>query len=154
VLEEEGGMSKSALQKMIKLDSFFREVNRTNAIAGSEHLAILHVDIISTRTEWLTFSIVTVNRMALQDYTFSDGTFIPKGTILTVPSMPHQMDADVYANPGNFEPFRFENSKEGDVTRKHFTTADPSYMGFGLGMSHLKMTAAAAIRIVALIMTS
>jgi hypothetical protein len=36
VLEEEGGMTKGALQKMIKLDSFFREVNRTNTIVGSE----------------------------------------------------------------------------------------------------------------------
>jgi cytochrome P450 len=92
--------------------------------------------------------------MALQDYTFSDGTFIPKGTILAVPSMPHQMDADTYANPDNFEPFRFENTKEGDVTRKHFTTADPSYMGFGLGMSHLKMTMTATIHTLTLTMIS
>jgi hypothetical protein len=34
IIEEEG-MTKSAMQRMVKLDSFFRECNRTNTIAGS-----------------------------------------------------------------------------------------------------------------------
>lgn len=34
VVEDEG-MTKAAMQKMVKLDSFFRECNRTNTIAGS-----------------------------------------------------------------------------------------------------------------------
>jgi hypothetical protein len=32
---DEEGMTKAALQKMIKLDSFFRECNRTNGLVGS-----------------------------------------------------------------------------------------------------------------------
>jgi len=37
-------------------------------------------------------NIVTLSRKALKDYTFSDGTFIPKGTLIAAPALsPHQI---------------------------------------------------------------
>lgn len=37
VLREEGGWSKAALGRMIKIDSFFKESQRVNGVSASEH---------------------------------------------------------------------------------------------------------------------
>jgi cytochrome P450 len=71
--------------------------------------------------------------MALKPYTFSDGTYVPAGSIIGVPIMPHQLDSDNYENPNEFDPFRFENAKENEATRKYFTSVDSEYLPFGLG---------------------
>jgi cytochrome P450 len=74
-----------------------------------------------------------MTRKALRPHTFSDGTYIPAGTIIGVPPTPHQLDSDNYANPNELDPFRFENTKDGDITRKHFTSVDTEYISFGFG---------------------
>jgi cytochrome P450 len=74
-----------------------------------------------------------MQRMALKAHTFSDGTYVPAGTIIAVPTMPHQLDGENYENPNEFDPFRFENAKDHEATRKYFTSADSEYISFGLG---------------------
>lgn len=115
------------MQKMVKLDSFFRECNRTNTIVGSKCPCTPICSPVADPVE------VAMTRLALKSHTFSDGTFIPKGTILGVPPMPHQLDGENYERPTELDPFRFENAKEGDATRKYFTSVDSEYISFGLG---------------------
>jgi cytochrome P450 len=74
-----------------------------------------------------------MNRMALKPHLFSDGTYVPAGSILGVPSMPHQLDAANYSNPDTMDPTRFEHAKDGEATRKYFTSVDSEYLGFGIG---------------------
>jgi cytochrome P450 len=76
---------------------------------------------------------VTLNRIVLKPHTFSDGTHVPIGTMIGVPTMPHQLDGDNYANPLELDPFRFEHAKDGEATRKYFTSVDSDYIPFGLG---------------------
>jgi hypothetical protein len=51
--------------------------------------------------------------------------------------MPHQLDGENYVNPDKLDPFRFENVKNGDATRKYFTSVDSEYLAFGLGACEL-----------------
>lgn len=84
----------------------------------------------------ITIDVLT--RVACQSHTFSNGTFIPAGTFVTVPSMPHQLNERNYVDPLEMQPFRFENA-EANSSRKHFTTSDPQYVAFGLGESNFKL---------------
>jgi cytochrome P450 len=74
-----------------------------------------------------------MRRKVHMPHTFSDGTYVPVGTIIGVPTLPHQMDGANYQNPNEFDPTRFVHAKEGEATRKHFATIDPEYLAFGIG---------------------
>jgi hypothetical protein len=74
-----------------------------------------------------------MTRMVLKSHTFSDGTFVPAGSIISVPTMPHQLDAANFENPNELDPSRFEHVKDSDATRRYFTSIDTEYMAFGLG---------------------
>jgi cytochrome P450 len=88
----------------------------------------------------LNYATVTLMRYAVQPYTFSDGTYIPAGTFLAAPSVPHHRDEDSYANASHMDPLRFELRKEEDIARRHFTTTDFEYIPFGHGMLHDSIT--------------
>jgi cytochrome P450 len=74
-----------------------------------------------------------MNRKIHKSHLFSDGTFVPAGSIMGVPSMPHQLDVANYPNPDELDPTRFEHAKDGEATRKYFTSVDSEYLGFGIG---------------------
>jgi cytochrome P450 len=80
-----------------------------------------------------TTGVVLMTRTAQREYIFSDGTYVPAGTIIGVPSTPHHLDAVNYEEPDGFDPARFEHTKDGEATRKYFTSIDPDYLAFGLG---------------------
>ncbi|KAI6013603.1 hypothetical protein BKA83DRAFT_4357379 [Pisolithus microcarpus] len=46
-------------------------------------------------------------KKAMADLTLSDGTCIPQGTHLSVPTCVFHCDSAVYDNPSVFNPFRF-----------------------------------------------
>jgi len=54
-----------------------------------------------------------MTRKAMQDFTFSDGTFIPKGTHVAGAAGPIHMDEKFYEDPLTFKPFRFAEAREG-----------------------------------------
>lgn len=56
----------------------------------------------------------SMNRKVLKDFTFSDGTILPAGTYLSVASFATHHDEAIYANPYEFDGFRFANLREGD----------------------------------------
>lgn len=53
-----------------------------------------------------------VKRVAIRDYTFSDGQTIPAGTTIAVPASHTHFDPSVYENPLEFDGFRFLKMKE------------------------------------------
>ena len=74
-------------------------------------------------------------RKATKDFTFSDGTFIPKGTTLVVPSRSLHLNNEHYDNAHVFDPFRFSDMRdeEGEGTKHHFVSTSPEYLPFGHG---------------------
>lgn len=50
---------------------------------------------------------VTVQRMALAPYTFSDGTHVPAGNLVAVPQAAVMQDPRSYPDPMEFNPYRF-----------------------------------------------
>lgn len=95
------GWTKSALSKMHKIDSFLKESQRFNVGACTESISSL----LLLPNSILGFP-VNMGRIALKDFTFTDGTFIPKGTNVCIASTIHH-DKDNYANPDIFDGFRF-----------------------------------------------
>lgn len=68
----------------------------------------------------------------MKDVTFSDGTYIPGGTIVAaVATSTHRDDQD-YANADVFDPFRFWE-QEGEISKQHYVSTSPTNLGFGHG---------------------
>ena len=84
VLGEEG-WSKAAMQKLIKLDSFLRESQRLNGIGASIYssYALAYANDI----------LAGSRRIAMKDFTFSDGTPVPAGQAVSTPVF------DIHLNP-------------------------------------------------------
>jgi len=112
VVQDEG-WSKAALGNMHLVDSFLREVGRVTGLGA-----------------------ISINRKAIQDYTFSDGTFIPKGTFLAAASLPIHLDDQHYANPEVFNPWRFATGFDGQSQtggKEHLVKTSDHYLLFGHG---------------------
>ncbi|KAF9235151.1 cytochrome P450 [Melanogaster broomeanus] len=109
---ESEGWSKGALVKMRRIDSFLKESQRMEGNA-----------------------VVTLPRRAMQDFTFSDGTVIPKGTLLAFATQPTHLDSELYDNPDVFDPFRFSNTRgeDGEGLKRQFVSLNPEYLAFGYG---------------------
>jgi len=76
-----------------------------------------------------------MSRVALKEFSFSDGTRIPEGALIsTVFATPH-MDSEVYPDPKSFQPFRFAHIREseGKETTNQFAATNPDYIAFGYG---------------------
>jgi len=106
------GWSKGALAKMHRIDSFLKESQRMEGIAS-----------------------MTMARQAMKDFSFSDGTVIPKGTIVAVASRATHFDNDNYEHADMFDPFRFANvrSEDGEGVKHQFSSTNPEYLPFGHG---------------------
>jgi len=77
-------------------------------------------------------------RKAMKDFTFSDGTFIPKGTHVAAAAHPVHLDEIFYEDPLSFKPFRFAEAREGaddarDAVKNQQTTTSLQYLLFGHG---------------------
>ncbi|KAF5349930.1 hypothetical protein D9756_009063 [Leucocoprinus leucothites] len=100
------GWNKISFEKMKKLDSFVKESQRHGT------------------------SYIASRRMAVSDFTFSDGTFIPKGTSFAVAGRPINFDEQIYSNPDEFQGFRFVDM---DPQKWQMTSLNLEFMGFGIG---------------------
>ena len=74
-------------------------------------------------------------RSALQDLQFSDGTKIPKGTVIVAPVVAMHMDEDFYPNAYVFDPWRFSTMRqeEGAALKHQFMSTSAEYVSFGHG---------------------
>lgn len=84
-------------------------------------------------------AIVLMNRQASEAVTLSDGTRLPKGCIIGIPTYPMR-DAENYKNPDKFDGSRFLRMRQepGMETRGQFVTTSADHIGFGHG-KQLKM---------------
>ncbi|KZT24788.1 cytochrome P450 [Neolentinus lepideus HHB14362 ss-1] len=109
----EDGWTKTAMGKLYLLDSFLKEVLRFNGAQA-----------------W------SLNRIALKDWTFSDGTFIPKGTSIAACATPVHMDETVYPDPQKFDAYRFYRMMEhhdSEVGQHLLVKTSLEYLPFGHG---------------------
>ena len=79
-----------------------------------------------------------MERKAMKDFTFSDGTFIPKGTHVAALARPVHLDEKNYEDPLSFKPFRFAEAREGvddlrDAVKNQLATTSLQYLLFGHG---------------------
>lgn len=62
-----------------------------------------------------------MTRIAMKDYTFADGTRVPRGAGVAVPTLAIHRDEEHYARAGAFDGFRFagvgEGLSEGESTK-------------------------------------
>ncbi|KAG5720345.1 Ent-kaurene oxidase, partial [Termitomyces sp. T112] len=112
VIREEG-LSKISFHKMVKLDSFIKESQR---LGGN--------------------GAVVMQRKVLKDFTFSDGTVVPKGNDIAVANFAMHHDEENYPDPLVFDGFRFSKmrEKQSEGFSKHQMVAlTHEYIVFGHG---------------------
>ncbi|KAM5539657.1 hypothetical protein V8D89_006766 [Ganoderma adspersum] len=111
-LVAEEGWTAGAIGKMTRLDSFLKETQRYTGVA-----------------------LASMMKKAMKDVGLSDGTLIPKGTILLTAYSPVHRDERYYTDPDVFDPFRFEREREldGDSVKHQFTTSSATYLSWGYG---------------------
>lgn len=71
----------------------------------------------------------------MKDVRLSDGTVIPKGTVLVAAYGSMHHDEKYYPNPDIFDPFRFSRVREqdGDTVKHQYTTASATFLPWGYG---------------------
>lgn len=76
-----------------------------------------------------------MSRIAEQPFTFSDGTFIPKGTRVEVAAFATHGDDANYPDPTTFDPFRFvdKTKKENEGRNVDMTSTHADFVAFGHG---------------------
>jgi cytochrome P450 len=115
----EGSITAHALYQMKLLDSVMRESQRMNPS-----------------------NIIRMQRVVLRSFRFSDGTEIPAGASIAVPSLPILHSGKFYPSPAVFEPRRFKRLRENQVNDPmgynskelyQFISVTKENMGFGFG---------------------
>lgn len=109
---EKYGWTKEGITAMHRVDSFLTESQRLGGVLTS-----------------------SIQRKAMKNLVLSDGTFIPKGTRVVVPTRAIHHDHSLYENAYEFNPFRFSNLEdgEGENSRVQFTSVTQDYLPFGFG---------------------
>ena len=74
-------------------------------------------------------------RKAKKDVILSDGTHIPRGTLLAAAATPMHRDEALYDNAHAFDPFRFARQRqvEGEGARHQYVNTSADYVPFGHG---------------------
>lgn len=80
----------------------------------------------------------TLQRLATQDVTLSDGTFLPKGTKMEFPAFAFHRDDDLHENAAQFDGYRFlrkrQGAGEGGGGGKHqYVSVRKDMLGWGYG---------------------
>ncbi|KAF2994605.1 hypothetical protein E8E13_002676 [Curvularia kusanoi] len=115
VLADNGGrVTPLALQKMFKLDSYMKEVNR-----------------------WYPTTMTTFRRYVQKPFVLSNGQVIPAGVLIEAPSDALNFDADIHKDPYTFDGFRFykarENADAVKIARSQFVATNEDDIRWGLG---------------------
>ena len=78
---------------------------------------------------------VLSSRVAAKDFTFSDGTFIPAGTMVTVATDGPMRDEAFFPDATKFDPWRFSRmrEKEGEGIHHQLVTIGQHNFSFGVG---------------------
>lgn len=109
---------------MYKLDSFLKESIR------------LHPQGAGVNALIPMLNSVTLQRLALKPYRFSNGVVVPKGTIVGAPVCGIHMDDAIYERASEFDGFRFSKMREKYGDNAKFNAVDSTtqeYLHFGNG---------------------
>ncbi|KAF2492514.1 cytochrome protein [Lophium mytilinum] len=111
VYQQTGKWDKLALGKLKLMDSFMKESSRLTPV-----------------------TMLPVNRVAEETVTLSDGTVIPKGATLGVPTL-RSVDPSVFPDPFKFDGHRFLNLSQepGGATKYQFVSTSNDSIVFGHG---------------------
>lgn len=80
-----------------------------------------------------------MQRLAMKEFTFSDGTKVPAGSMLQVSAIHMHLDAEVFEDPMKFDGFRFVKMKDRAIAEGHpekkfdLVTTGVHSMTFGYG---------------------
>ncbi|KAI0906252.1 cytochrome P450 [Ustulina deusta] len=108
---EGGTWTKTALMELGKLDSFMKESQRVHPLG-----------------------CITVQRTAVQSYTFKDGFQLPQNAHIAFPNLELNLDETVYEDAASFHPWRFlDIRKRDDPSKFHFTYVSEKSINFGAG---------------------
>ena len=71
----------------------------------------------------------------LKDFTFSDGTIVPKGTTVVAAARSIHRDEANYESALDFDPFRFSRLREGDGegVKHQLVSTTSEFLSFGHG---------------------
>lgn len=119
---------------MRKVDSFLKESIRMEGIdICQSHPFFLYASRPQLQFDFC--STVGLTRKTTKDFTFSDGTFIPKGTRINAGLIGLHYDEALYDNPEVFNPFRFADigKPDGEGGKYQFVATSPEYLPFGHG---------------------
>ena len=111
-----------------RMDSFMKEVQRFNPTAESKQLPFSSLFISNML---ILNPPVSMNRIARQCITLSDGLVIPQGTHICFASGPLARDPDLIPQPQPFDGLRWSLNTE-DKTNS-FVSIGPTNMHFGFG---------------------
>ena len=111
------------MDRLEKLDSFIRETHRMSPLSAGESIPPLYTPAVSPKHRSST--LVSIQRLAVDDFTFSNGVHIPKGTFIHGPVS--TIEADQLSIPSR--------SCSSRATRKEMTTIGPDFLPFGYGRS-------------------
>ncbi|KAI6360231.1 hypothetical protein MCOR03_006256 [Pyricularia oryzae] len=105
------GLKKTAFQKLVLMDSCFKESQRIRPVMNTYFL-----------------------RKVLKDITLNDGFVIKKGTKVSTDSN-LMMDENIYPDPHRYNPYRFtEMRQNGNENKAHLVSVSPTHFGFGHGI--------------------
>lgn len=76
----------------------------------------------------------TMQRIAMEDFTFKDGLTIPAGISIFLPSRLLGHDPDIHADASEFDAKRWKKMKEqGDATKNHLASLQDDMLPWGSG---------------------
>lgn len=80
---------------------------------------------------------MTFNRKLARPVKFADGTVLPRGTCITMPSVAVSRDPAYFENPDEFDGFRFYDKRsttnKSEANRQSFAAIGPDNLAFGFG---------------------
>lgn len=138
-LREDGDFKKTTLNKLRKLDSFLKESQRLNPPLVCTCFLLPITMTRRTKLNTNSYCVVSFQRVVQKTFTLENGTKLPAGTHLAMPSDAISHDPDCLPGGGDpevFDPFRYARLREGEenTNRYQFATTDETSLHFGHGI--------------------
>lgn len=126
----EGGWEKTSLYRMKLADSMMKETQRIKPLGVRKLPRIVYILF----PKLMKCETVLTHRFAHEDVTLQEGTFIPKGSIVST-NMSRMWDPEVYPLPDEWQPDRYlrMRSEPGKENSAQFVTTTMDSLGFGIG---------------------